>query len=109
MAGFAVFGRFTLTIEVIQYITKLGVFDVDDIIMNTLGGIIGYCIYYVAAKLLRRYHARSKDFKVSAPGLPTDSIISYFLGGFGGLFVLISIIKSIATQERSRGCMEFLW
>ena len=49
---------FTLTIEVIQYITKLGVFDVDDIIMNTLGGIIGYCIYYVAAKLLRRYHAK---------------------------------------------------
>ena len=43
---------------------------------------------------------RSKDFKVSAPGLPTDSIISYFLGGFGGLFVLISIIKSIATQGK---------
>lgn len=43
---------------------------------------------------------RSKDFNVSAPGLPTDSIISYFLGGFGGLFVLISIIKSIATQGK---------
>ena len=43
---------------------------------------------------------RSKDFKVSAPGLPTDTIISYFLGGFSGLFVLISIIKSIATQGK---------
>lgn len=49
---------FTLAIEISQYITKLGVFDIDDIIMNTLGGIIGYCIYYVTAKLLRRYHAK---------------------------------------------------
>ena len=36
----------------------LGVFDIDDIIMNTLGGVIGYCIYYVTAKLIRRYHAK---------------------------------------------------
>ena len=49
---------FTLAIEVSQYITKLGVFDIDDIIMNTLGGIMGYCIYYVTAKLVRRYHAK---------------------------------------------------
>ena len=49
---------FTLAIETAQYITKLGVFDIDDIIMNTLGGIIGYCIYYVTAKLVRRYHAK---------------------------------------------------
>ena len=43
---------------------------------------------------------RSKDFKVSTPGLPTDTIIGYFLGGFGGVFVIISIIKSILTQGR---------
>lgn len=49
---------FTLAIETVQYITKLGVFDIDDIIMNTLGGVIGYCIYYVTAKLIRRYHAK---------------------------------------------------
>lgn len=49
---------FTFTIETAQYITKLGVFDVDDIIMNTLGGVIGYGIYYVTAKLIRRYHAK---------------------------------------------------
>ena len=49
---------FTLAIETVQYITTLGVFDIDDIIMNTLGGVIGYCIYYVTAKLIRRYHAK---------------------------------------------------
>ena len=43
---------------------------------------------------------RSKEFKVSTPGLPTDTIIGYFLGGFGGVFVVISIIKSILTQGK---------
>lgn len=51
---------FTLLIETAQYITKLGVFDIDDIILNTLGGIIGYCIYYITAKILRRYHAKKQ-------------------------------------------------
>ena len=40
---------------------------------------------------------RSKEFKVSTPGLPTDTIIGYFLGG---VFVVISIIKSILTQGK---------
>ena len=45
---------------------------------------------------------RSKEFKVSTPGLPTDTIIGYFLGGFGGVFVVISIIKSILTQGKGQ-------
>lgn len=32
-------------IEAIQNLTKVGVFDVDDIILNTIGGILGYLIY----------------------------------------------------------------
>lgn len=49
---------FTLLIEIVQYITKLGVFDVDDIIMNTLGGMIGYLLYYITARIYRRKHAK---------------------------------------------------
>ncbi len=49
---------FTLLIETIQYITKLGVFDVDDIIMNTVGGMLGYLIYYITARIYRRYYAK---------------------------------------------------
>lgn len=37
---------FTLLIESIQLITKVGSFDVDDIILNTLGGIVGYLVYF---------------------------------------------------------------
>lgn len=32
-------------IEAIQNLTKVGVFDVDDILLNTLGGVLGYLIY----------------------------------------------------------------
>ncbi|MFP4017603.1 MAG: VanZ family protein [Halanaerobiales bacterium] len=35
-------------IEINQYIFKVGVFDIDDIILNTIGGFIGVCIYYVS-------------------------------------------------------------
>lgn len=47
---------FTLMIESIQYIMRLGRFDVDDIIMNTAGGIAGYIIYAI----WNRIHSTSK-------------------------------------------------
>ncbi|WP_227937222.1 VanZ family protein [Alkalihalobacillus deserti] len=28
-----------------QYVTQLGVFDVDDIILNSLGGLIGILVF----------------------------------------------------------------
>ena len=34
----------SLIIEIIQYVSQLGVFDVDDIILNTIGGILGFMI-----------------------------------------------------------------
>ena len=39
-------------IEVIQYITLVGAFDIDDIILNTAGGLIGY-ICYLFARLVQ--------------------------------------------------------
>ncbi|WP_353507056.1 MULTISPECIES: VanZ family protein [unclassified Bacillus (in: firmicutes)] len=34
----------SVSVETTQYITTLGVFDVDDIILNTLGSILGFMI-----------------------------------------------------------------
>jgi len=44
-ATFLVTVLFCLLIELTQLVTKVGVFDVDDIIMNTAGSVIG-CILY---------------------------------------------------------------
>ena len=43
-----------LLIELLQLVTKVGVFDVDDIIMNTTGTFIGYIIFRVSLSIARR-------------------------------------------------------
>ena len=35
---------FTINIEVIQLVTQVGAFDVDDLFNNFLGSVIGYCL-----------------------------------------------------------------
>jgi glycopeptide antibiotics resistance protein len=46
--------EFTLSIELIQLLLKVGIFDVDDIFMNLCGGIFGYCIFAICMKIIRR-------------------------------------------------------
>lgn len=43
---------FSLGIEFIQLITKVGCFDVDDLFLNTSGVFFGYVIYYIAKKMI---------------------------------------------------------
>lgn len=45
---------FSLGIELIQLFTRVGVFDVDDLILNTCGGAIGYVCYRILRKIDRR-------------------------------------------------------
>ena len=37
----------SLCVEVVQLLTKVGSFDVDDLLLNTIGGICGYMVYMV--------------------------------------------------------------
>lgn len=41
----------TLLIEFMQYITKRGIFEVDDIFNNTIGAILGYCVFMIYYRL----------------------------------------------------------
>ena len=45
---------FSLCVELLQLVAKVGVFDVDDLILNTLGGMIGFLVYYVLLLINRR-------------------------------------------------------
>lgn len=51
LSGFAI----SLSVEVIQLITRVGCFDVDDMILNTLGAALGYGIYAVCDKIRRKH------------------------------------------------------
>ena len=39
--------EFSLCVEVIQLVGKVGILDVDDVILNTLGGLFGYVLYWL--------------------------------------------------------------
>ncbi len=45
-AGFCL----TLLFEFLQLILKAGIFDVDDILLNTLGALFGYQLYWIFLK-----------------------------------------------------------
>ena len=53
-AVFATF-FFSLLIETSQLIMKVGVFDVDDLLMNTIGGLIGYIGYRIMVAIYDVY------------------------------------------------------
>ncbi|MCI5622757.1 MULTISPECIES: VanZ family protein [Anaerostipes] len=54
---------FSLVIETSQLIMKVGVFDVDDLLLNTVGGFIGYILYRILleiSQILERRHIHGK-------------------------------------------------
>ena len=53
----AVFYSFglSLCVETFQLLTKFGSFDVDDLLLNTVRGLVGYVIFAVCAAIRRRY------------------------------------------------------
>lgn len=54
---------FTLSIETLQLVTRVGVFDVDDLLMNTLGGLAGWICYRIALAVYRGARARKRSGK----------------------------------------------
>lgn len=45
----------SLCVEVFQLLTKVGSFDVDDLLLNTIGGVLGY-IFFTICNMIRRQH-----------------------------------------------------
>jgi glycopeptide antibiotics resistance protein len=43
---------FSFAVETVQLITKVGCFDVDDLMLNTSGVILGYILYYLSKKVI---------------------------------------------------------
>lgn len=57
----ALFGSFFLSlgVESFQLVSKVGCFDVDDILLNTAGGVLGYVVFVICAAI-RRKHVKKK-------------------------------------------------
>lgn len=52
----------SLSIETIQLVCKVGSFDVDDLFLNTVGGILGFICYKMVQRIRvrRKLHGRKK-------------------------------------------------
>lgn len=51
--------EFSLVIETIQLVCKVGSFDVDDLLLNTIGGILGYLGFAVLNRIRRAKYEKS--------------------------------------------------
>lgn len=50
----------SITIEIIQYFTTLGMCELDDVISNGLGGVIGYGMGCLSKLVIERFHGNRK-------------------------------------------------
>lgn len=52
---------FSLFIELVQLVTRVGSFDVDDIFLNSIGVILGY-VSFEAARIIRRKQRKERKW-----------------------------------------------
>ena len=48
----------SLCVEIIQLFTREGSFDVDDILLNTIGGVLGYITFLICNGIRRKHDVR---------------------------------------------------
>ncbi|MCI9238185.1 VanZ family protein [Lachnospiraceae bacterium 50-23] len=53
----------SLCVETFQLVTKVGSFDVDDLLLNTIGGVAGYVIFVICAAIRRQHDHKKKTKK----------------------------------------------
>ena len=51
--------EFSLIIELIQLVFRVGSFDVDDLLLNTIGGILGYFIFAMMDRIRRHKYEKT--------------------------------------------------
>lgn len=49
----------SFVIESTQFVCRCGVFDVDDLFLNTVGGVTGYLIFKLVRQIYRWYYRKS--------------------------------------------------
>ncbi|MES2623291.1 MAG: VanZ family protein [Patescibacteria group bacterium] len=88
-----------LIIETLQVVLKVGIFDIDDVILNAIGVLIGYGIFLILAKRIRE-----KKYKtILIAILLAITAASY---AFYTFFLDIPPVSSVQTLQGSNPCGE---
>lgn len=51
----------SLSVELLQLVLKVGSFDVDDLLLNTVGGCLGFLVYTAVIHFWRKQYGRKKS------------------------------------------------
>ena len=62
LAGFAL----SCSVEILQLLTRVGCFDVDDLLLNTIGAAAGYGLFAVCNLIRRKWDGKEKRLSVHA-------------------------------------------
>ncbi len=82
----------SLIIEAIQYIFKIGVFEFDDVLNNTVGVILGYCVYRLFSAIRNKAVTPKKVIICLLPflivtGTFSGIYVAYQIQPYGNLYV----------------------
>ena len=85
----------SLGVEVFQLLTRVGSFDVDDLLLNTIGGILGYVLFLICNGIRRKYDGRRKKGKIRQARQGKSSCMYAIFS----LFVLVLLILHAYTMR----------
>ena len=78
----------SLCVEIFQLLTKVGSFDVDDILLNTIGGVAGHIIFVICVATVSYTHLVGATYpemgKVLRKVMPKSYILVPGYGAQGG-------------------------
>ena len=55
-----IYYELSLVVEILQLVFKVGSLDVDDLILNTIGGLFGFLVYELVKQFIRKTTERKK-------------------------------------------------
>ena len=79
----AYIAAFSLEVELIQYMTNRGVADIDDLMLNTLGGLLGI---YLLRRLERRFGERTRKAVIIISLVTGALFAALYLALYYGVF-----------------------
>lgn len=82
-----------LAIELLQTILHVGIFDIDDVILNALGVMIGFWIFLVLARILRPMKPKNKGITMAILVVAAIAIV-------WSIFTVFQISFSKAGQDQ---------
>ncbi len=109
---------FSLCIELTQLISMVGVFDVDDLILNTLGGMIGWGFYLLFSRAFESFSSRSgyggAAWRMSGGGISfsekrvsRNAVVSLVMG-LGALLGFVTLLVMAIVTGGQLGLMAGL-